>query len=153
VLVNKWDLHEKETNTARDYENELKKRLAPFNDVPILFISAKEKTRIFKAIETGLEVAENRRRKIGTSALNDVIQKAIEAYHPPVVRGNPVKIKYATQLPTPIPSFAFFCNFPDDIKTPYRNYLENQLRLQFEFSGVPIRIYFRKNRPGIIGSF
>jgi len=144
VLVNKWDLHEKETNTARDYENELKKRLAPFNDVPILFISAKEKTRIFKAIETGLEVADNRRRKIGTSALNDVIQKAIEAYHPPVVRGNPVKIKYATQLPTPIPSFAFFCNFPDDIKTPYRNYLENQLRLQFEFSGVPIRIYFRK---------
>ncbi|TMI61818.1 MAG: ribosome biogenesis GTPase Der [Bacteroidetes bacterium] len=144
VLVNKWDLHEKETNTARDYENELKKRLAPFNDVPILFISAKEKTRIFKAIETGLEVADNRRRKIGTSALNDVIQKAIEAYHPPVVRGNPVKIKYATQLPTPIPSFAFFCNFPDDIKTPYRNYLENQLRLQFEFLGVPIRIYFRK---------
>ena len=144
VLVNKWDLHEKETNTARDYEKELKKRLAPFNDVPILFISAKEKTRIFKAIETGLEVAENRRRKIGTSKLNDVIQKAIEAYHPPVVRGNPVKIKFATQLPTPIPSFAFFCNFPDDIKTPYRNYLENQLRLQFEFSGVPIRIYFRK---------
>src|SRR5204862_277109 len=144
VLVNKWDLHEKETNTARDYENELKKRLAPFNDVPILFISAKEKTRIFKAIETGLEVADNRRRKIGTSALNDVIQKAIEAYHPPVVRGNPVKIKYATQLPTPIPSFAFFYNFPDDIKTPYRNYLENQLRLQFEFLGVPIRIYFRK---------
>lgn len=144
VLVNKWDLHEKETNTARDYEKELKKRLAPFSDVPILFISAKEKTRIFKAIETGLEVAENRKRKIGTSALNDVIQKAIEAYHPPVVRGNPVKIKYATQLPTPVPSFAFFCNFPDDIKTPYRNYLENQLRLQFNLSGVPVRIYFRK---------
>jgi GTP-binding protein len=144
VLVNKWDLLPKETNTARDYEKELRNRLAPFNDVPILFISAKEKTRIFKAIETGLEVFENRRRRISTSELNNTIQKAIESYHPPVVRGNPIKIKYATQLPTPIPSFAFFCNFPDDIKTPYRNYLENQLRQQFDFSGVPVRIYFRK---------
>jgi GTP-binding protein len=144
VLVNKWDLHAKETNTARDYEKELKKRLAPFNDVPILFISAKEKTRIFKAIETALEVYENRKRRIGTSELNETVQNAIQAYHPPVVRGNPVKIKYATQLPTPVPSFAFFCNFPDDIKTPYRNYLENQLREQFNFSGVPVRIYFRK---------
>jgi GTP-binding protein len=144
VLVNKWDLLPKETNTARDYEKELKNRLAPFNDVPILFISAKEKTRIFKAIETGLEVFENRKRHISTSQLNDTIQKAIESYHPPVVRGNPIKIKYATQLPTVVPSFAFFCNFPDDIKTPYRNYLENQLREQFNFSGVPVRIYFRK---------
>lgn len=144
VLVNKWDILEKQTNTARDYEKELKNRLAPFNDVPIIFISAKEKTRIFKAIEVALEVFESRRRKIATSELNDTIQKAIEAYHPPVVRGNPVKIKYVTQLPTPIPSFAFFCNFPDDIKTPYRNYLENQLRQSFNFSGVPVRIYFRK---------
>jgi len=144
VLVNKWDLLPKETNTARDYEKELKNRLAPFNDVPILFISAKEKTRIFKAIEMGLEVFENRKRHISTSQLNDTIQKAIESYHPPVVRGNPIKIKYATQLPTAVPSFAFFCNFPDDIKTPYRNYLENQLREKFNFSGVPVRIYFRK---------
>jgi GTP-binding protein len=144
VLVNKWDLLKKETNTARDYAEELKRRLAPFNDVPILFISAKEKTRIFKAVEAALEVYENRRRKIPTSKLNDVMLKAVEQYHAPVVRGHQVKIKFVTQLPTATPSFAFFCNFPDDIKTPYRNYLENQLRQQFDLTGVPIRIYFRK---------
>lgn len=144
VLVNKWDLVEKETNTARDYERELKQRMAPFNDVPVLFISAKEKTRIFKAIETGLDVYENRKRKVATAKLNEVILKAIEAYHPPVVRGHPIKIKYITQLPTVVPSFAFFSNFPDDIKTPYRNYLENKLRENFTFTGVPIRIFFRK---------
>lgn len=144
VLVNKWDLVEKETNTARDYEKTLKQRLAPFTDVPIIFISAKEKTRIFKAIEVGLDVYESRKRKISTSELNDVMLKAIEGYHPPVVRGNPIKIKYITQLPTVVPSFAFFCNFPDDIKTPYKNYLENQLRQHFNFTGVPIRIFFRK---------
>jgi GTP-binding protein len=144
VLVNKWDLLKKETNTARDYAEELKRRLAPFNDVPILFISAKEKTRIFKAVEAALEVYENRRRKIPTSKLNDVMLKAVEQYHAPVVRGHQVKIKFVTQLPTATPSFAFFCNFPDDIKTPYRNYLENQLRQQFDLTGVPIRIFFRK---------
>jgi GTP-binding protein len=144
VLVNKWDLVAKQTNTAITYEKELKKRLAPFSDVPILFISALEKTRIFKAIETALQVYESRKRKVSTSLLNDVIGKAIEAYHPPVVRGHPIKIKFITQLPTVTPSFAFFCNFPEDIKTPYRNYLENQLREQFDFTGVPIRIYFRK---------
>lgn len=144
VLVNKWDLVEKQTNTARDYEKELRNRLAPFNDVPILFISAKEKTRIFKVIETALEVYENRQKKISTSELNETILKAIEAYHPPVVRGHPVKIKYITQLHTAIPSFAFFCNFPDDIKQPYKNYLENQLRDKFNFRGVPVRLFFRK---------
>lgn len=144
VLVNKWDLAEKETNTARDYEIMLKQKLAPFTDVPILFISAKEKTRIFKAIEIALEVAENRKRKIPTSALNEVILKAIESYHPPVVRGHPVKIKYVTQLPTAVPSFAFFCNFPDDVKQPYKNYLENKLRENFELKGVPIRLFLRK---------
>ncbi|MBM3915406.1 MAG: ribosome biogenesis GTPase Der [Sphingomonadales bacterium] len=144
VLVNKWDLVAKQTNTAVTYEKELKKRLAPFSDVPILFISALEKTRIFKSIETALEVYENRKRKVNTALLNNVIGKAIEAYHPPVVRGHPIKIKFITQLPTVTPSFAFFCNFPEDIKTPYRNYLENQLREQFQFTGVPIRIYFRK---------
>jgi GTP-binding protein len=144
VLVNKWDLVAKQTNTAITYERDLKKRLAPFSDVPILFISALEKTRIFKAIETALQVYENRKRRVNTSKLNDVIGKAIEAYHPPVVRGHPIKIKFITQLPTVTPSFAFFCNFPDDVKTPYRNYLENQLREQFEFTGVPLRIYFRK---------
>jgi GTP-binding protein len=144
VLVNKWDLLEKSTNTAKEYEKTLKERLAPFNDVPILFISAKEKTRIFKVIETGLEVYENRQRKISTSQLNDVILKAIEAYHPPVVRGHPVKIKYITQLPTVVPSFAFFSNYPDDIKLPYKNYLENKLREKFNYKGVPVRIFFRK---------
>ena len=144
VLVNKWDLVEKETNTARDYEKELKQRLAPFTDVPVLFVSAKEKTRIFKAIEVALEVYENRQKKIPTSELNDTMLKAIQSYHPPVVRGHPIKIKFVTQLPTAVPSFAFFCNYPDDIKQPYRNYLENQLRAQFKFTGVPLRIYFRK---------
>ena len=144
VLVNKWDLVEKETNSARDYEKTLKQKLAPFTDVPIIFISAKEKTRIFKAIEIALEVAENRKTKISTSQLNEVVLKAIESYHPPVVRGNPVKIKYVTQLPTAVPSFAFFCNFPDDIKQPYKNYLENKLRENFNLKGVPIRLFFRK---------
>jgi GTP-binding protein len=144
VLVNKWDLVEKETNTAKEYEKKLKERLAPFTDVPILFISALEKTRIFKAMEVALDVDANRRRKINTSELNEVMLKAVEAHHPPVVRGNPIKIKYITQLPTPVPSFAFFCNFPDDIKVPYRNYLENKLREHFHFTGVPVRIYFRK---------
>lgn len=144
VLVNKWDLLEKETNTAKEYEKTLKQRLAPFNDVPILFISAKEKTRIFKAIEVALQVYENRQRKVPTAKLNDVILKAIESYHPPVVRGHPIKIKYVTQLPTVVPSFAFFSNFPDDIKTPYKNYLENKLREHFNFTGVPVRLFFRK---------
>jgi len=144
VLVNKWDLLEKQTNTAREYEKELRNRLAPFNDVPILFISAKTKVRIYKVIETALEVFDNRQKKISTSELNETILKAIEAYHPPVVRGHPVKIKYITQLPTSIPSFAFFCNFPDDIKQPYKNYLENQLRDKFNFRGVPLRLFFRK---------
>lgn len=144
LLVNKWDLVAKETNTARDYEKELKQRLAPFSDVPVLFISALEKTRIFKAIETAISVYENRRKKIPTSALNDVMLKAVEAYHAPVVRGHAVKIKFVTQLPTQVPSFAFFCNFPDDIKQPYKNYLENQLRKNFDFTGVPVRLFFRK---------
>lgn len=144
VLVNKWDLVEKETNTARDYERELKQRMAPFSDVPVLFISAKEKTRIFKAIELALHVFENRQRKVPTAKLNDVILKAIESFHPPVVRGHPIKIKYITQLPTAVPSFAFFCNFPDDVKTPYKNYLENKLRENFDFTGVPLRLFFRK---------
>ena len=144
VLVNKWDLIEKETNTARDYEKVLKQKMAPFTDVPVLFISVVEKTRIFKAIEMGLEVFENRKRKVTTSELNEVMLKAVENYHAPVVRGHSIKIKFVTQLPTPVPSFAFFTNFPDDIKMPYKNYLENQLRAHFNFKGVPVRIFFRK---------
>jgi GTP-binding protein len=144
VLVNKWDLVNKETNTSKDYEKKLKEKMAPFTDVPILFISVKEKTRIFKVIETAMEVYEKRQRVIPTSVLNEVMLKAIESYNPPVVRGNPIKIKFITQLPIPVPSFAFFCNHPDDIKEPYKNYLENQLRNNFPFTGVPIRIFFRK---------
>ncbi len=144
VLVNKWDTVKKETNTAKEFEIELKKKLAPFSDVPILFISAKEKTRIFKAIEIGLEVYENRQQKIPTSQLNEVMLKAVEAYRAPVVRGHAIKIKYVTQLPTAVPSFAFFANFPDDIKNPYKNYLENKLRENFNLKGIPVRIFFRK---------
>lgn len=144
VLVNKWDLIEKSTNSARDFEATLKKKFAPFSDVPVIFISVTEKQRIFKSIEMALQVYENRTKKIPTAKLNDVMQRAIEAYHPPVVRGNAIKIKYVTQLPTHTPTFAFFCNYPDDIKTPYKNYLENQLRQHFDFTGVPIRIFFRK---------
>jgi GTPase len=144
VLVNKWDLLEKETNTAKAYEKDLKERLAPFTDLPILFISVIDKTRIFRAVEAALEVYENRQRKIPTSELNEVMLKAVESYHPPVVRGHPLKIKYITQLPTPVPSFAFFCNLPDDVKQPYKNYLENKLRENFQFTGVPLRLFFRK---------
>jgi GTPase len=144
VLVNKWDLVEKETNTARDYEKLLKEKIAPFTDVPIIFISAKEKMRIFKAMEVALDVYDNKTRRIATSQLNEIMLKAVEAYHAPVVRGNQVKIKYVTQLPTHVPSFAFFTNYPDDIKMPYKNYLENKLRENFNFKGVPVRIFFRK---------
>ncbi len=144
MLVNKWDAMEKETNTARDYEKKLKEKIAPFTDVPVLFISAKEKTRIFKAIEIALDVFESKQRKIPTSKLNDIMLKAVEAYHAPVVRGHAVRIKYVTQLPTHVPSFAFFCNYPDDIKQPYKNYLENKLRENFDLKGIPIRLFFRK---------
>jgi GTPase len=144
LLVNKWDLMEKETNTARDYETELKQRIEPFTDVPVLFISVKDKLRIFKAIELALEVYENRAKKIPTSALNDAMQEAVKAYHAPVVRGHAISIKYVSQLPAIVPSFAFFCNFPDDIKQPYKNYLENRLRESFNFQGVPVRLFFRK---------
>lgn len=144
MLVNKWDLLPKETNTARDYERELKERLAPFNDIPILFVSATEKLRIMQGIETALQVVDNKSRKIPTAQLNEFLQKAIAAFHPPVVRGVPVSIKYMTQLPTAVPSFAFFCNHPNDVKQPYKNYLENQLRKNFDFKGVPMRLFFRK---------
>lgn len=144
LLANKWDLLEKSTHTAKEYEKKLKEKIEPFTDVPVIFISAKEKMRIFKAMEIALQVYESRKRRIATSKLNEVMLKAVEAYHAPVVRGHTVKIKYITQLPTAVPSFAFFTNYPDDIKTPYKNYLENQLRSSFDFKGVPVRIFFRK---------
>jgi GTP-binding protein len=144
ILVNKWDLVEKETNTARDFEKEIKNKIAPFRDVPILFISALEKQRIFKSIELGLEVFENRKRKIKTSTLNDVMLEAIERYPPPAHRGRFVSIKYVTQLPTYYPAFAFFCSNPKHVRENYQNYLENQLREHFEFTGVPMSVFFRK---------
>lgn len=145
ILVNKWDVVEgKETNTARDYEKNLKERIAPFTDIPVVFTSAAEKTRIFQAIEKALEVFENRLRRITTSHLNEVMLKEIERFTPPVVRGHSVRIKFVMQIPTHTPAFAFYSNHPDEIKTPYRNFLENKLRSHFNFSGVPIKIFFRK---------
>lgn len=145
VLVNKWDLVEnKETNTARDYEKVLRDKLKPFSDVPILFTSATEKKRIFQAMEKALDVYESRRKRISTSQLNEIMLKEIERYTPPIVRGYSVKIKFVMQLPTHTPAFAFYSNHPDDIKQPYKNFLENKLRQHFDFTGVPIRIYFRK---------
>jgi GTP-binding protein len=144
ILVNKWDLVEKETNTARDFEKEVKERFAPFRDVPVVFVSALEKQRIFKAIEVALEVFENRSRKIKTAQLNEIMLEAIAKYPPPAYRGKLIKIKYVTQLPTYYPAFAFFCNHPKHVKKSYQNFLENQLRKHFNFTGVPIGIFFRK---------
>lgn len=145
VLINKWDLVEtKETNTARDYEKEIKHKLAPFSDVPVMFISAEEKKRIFQAMEKGLEVYENRKRRIPTSKLNEIMLKEINHFPPPMARGYSVKIKFVNQIPTAVPAFAFFSNHPEALKTSYRNFLENKLRSHFKFTGVPMRIFFRK---------
>jgi GTP-binding protein len=145
IMVNKWDLiKDKETNTARDYESAIKSRIAPFNDVPVIFASALEKQRIFKAVEMLMKVHKNRTQKIKTSELNEVMQEAIEKFPPPAHRGRQIKIKYVTQLPTYFPSFAFFCNHPKHVKESYRNYLENQLREHYDLSGVPINIHFRE---------
>ena len=144
VVINKWDLVAKSTNTAKEYEEHIKAKLAPFNDVPILFTSALEKQRIFKLVETVEEVFGNMKCKITTSVLNEVMLKEIEKYAPPAVSGKLVKIKYVTQLPTQTPSFAFFANHPKYIRDPYRNYLEKQLRKNFNFRGVPINIFFRE---------
>lgn len=144
ILVNKWDLMEKETNTARDFEEAIKKKIAPFNDIPIVFVSALEKQRIFKSIEKAFEVYENRQQKIKTSELNDLLLPAIDRVPPPSHRNRFIKIKYITQLPTYYPAFAFFCNHPKHVKENYKHYLENQLRKHFNFSGVPIGIFFRQ---------
>jgi GTPase len=143
ILVNKWDLIHKETNTARDYENEIRRRMAPFNDVPILFISALEKQRIFQAVEAALEVHANRKQRIKTSQLNDIILPIIEAIPPPSVTGRYPKFKYITQLPTDWPAFAFFVNNPNYVKDSYKQFLENQMRKHFNFKGVPIELYMR----------
>ncbi|HUM50344.1 MAG TPA: ribosome biogenesis GTPase Der [Chitinophagales bacterium] len=144
ILVNKWDAIEKDSKTILGYTEKIKEKIAPFTDIPILFISALEKQRIFQAIDTVLEVYNNRQIKIPTHKLNEVMLAEIEKYHPPAYRGEYIKIKYVTQLPTKVPSFAFFCNHPDYIKGAYKNYLENRMRANFPLSGVPINIFFRK---------
>ncbi len=144
VLVNKWDLVEKETNTPRDYENMIRKRLAPFTDFPILFVSALTKQRVHKALGEVMETYKRKTTKISTSQLNDFFLPLIQRFPPPAIKGKYIRIKYVTQLPTAVPSFAFFCNLPQYIKDPYKRFLENKLRDQFDFSGVPVRMFFRK---------
>ena len=144
VLVNKWDLIEKEKNTMEEYEAAIRAKLAPFNDVPVLFISALTKQRVFKAVETAMQVYRNRKQKISTAKLNEVMLAAIDNYPPPTVKGKYIRIKYVTQLPTPSPQFAFFCNLPQYIRDPYRRYLENKMRENFDLQGVPVQIYFRE---------
>lgn len=144
LLVNKWDLIDKDTSSTKKYEDAIRERLAPFNDLPVIFISALNKQRIHKALEVAMEVYENRTQKIPTSKLNDVMLEAIQKNPPPSNKGKYIKIKYVTQLPTHSPSFAFFCNLPQYIKDPYKRYVENQLRERFNLHGVPIRIFFRK---------
>lgn len=145
ILVNKWDLVEdKETNTVKQYTKQIKKAIEPFVDVPIIFISALTKQRIYKAIETAVEVYENRSKKIKTRKLNDVMLPIIEKTPPPAYKDKYVKIKFITQLPTPYPQFAFFCNLPQYVRDPYKRFLENKLRENFDFTGVPVTIFMRK---------
>jgi GTP-binding protein len=144
ILVNKWDLIEKDTKTTKEFEEKIRQKLAPFNDVPIVFTSVVEKQRIFKAVEAASKVYENKLKKIPTSKLNDVLLPIIEAYPPPAVKGKYVKIKYITQINGSSPMFAFFCNLPQYVKEPYKRFMENKLRDNFDFTGVPIQIYFRQ---------
>lgn len=144
VLVNKWDLVEKDTMTSVEYEAKLRNDLAPYNDVPILFTSVLTKQRIHKALEKAMEVHEHRIKKISTSVLNDVMLPIIESNPPPSLKGKYVKIKYVQQLPTHAPAFAFFCNLPQYVPESYKRFLENRLRQEFDFEGVPVRIFFRK---------
>jgi GTP-binding protein len=144
ILVNKWDLIEKETNTSLEFEKRIRDKTAPFNDLPIIFVSALTKQRLLKALELAKEVYENKRKKVSTSVLNEVMLKAIERHHPPTHRGLIIRIKYVTQVEGKVPTFLFFCNHPQHIKESYKRYLENQLRQHFDFSGVPINLFFRK---------
>ncbi len=145
VCVNKWDLVDKsEDNATKKYEEYVRKQFEPFDDVPVIFTSTVTKQRILKAMEEAIHVYENRTRKIPTSKLNQCIQQYVEEYRPPAVKGKFIKIKYATQLPTYYPTFALFCNLPQYIRDPYKRYIENRLRKDFDFCGVPIKIFFRK---------
>jgi GTP-binding protein len=143
ILVNKWDLVQNETNTARDYEQAIKNKMAPFDDVPVLFISVQEKQRIFQAVEVAMEVYENRTRRVKTAELNELMLGIIEATPPPSVKGRYPKFKYITQLPTPFPAFAFFVNNPNWVRDSYVQFLENQLRKHYNFKGAPIEMYMR----------
>ena len=144
ILVNKWDLIEKDTQSTRDYELKIRQELEPFTDVPILFISALTKQRLLKALEVTVQVFENRKQRIATSKFNDYMLKVIEGYPPPALKGKYVKIKYCMQLPTPTPQFVFFANMPQYVKEPYKRFLENKIRENWDFSGVPIDIYIRE---------
>jgi GTP-binding protein len=144
ILVNKWDLVEKDTMSTRDYEVKIREQLQPFTDVPILFISALTKQRLLKSLEETVKVFENRKQRIATSKFNDFMLKLIEAYPPPALKGKYVKIKYCMQLPTPTPQFVFFANLPQYVKEPYKRFLENKIRENWDFSGVPIDIYIRE---------
>lgn len=144
ILVNKWDLVEKDNKTMKDFEKVIRKEIEPFTDVPIVFISVLTKQRIYKAIETAVAVFENRSKRIKTRQLNDVLLPIIENNPPPAYKGKYVKIKYIMQLPTPQPQFAFFCNLPQYVRDPYKRFLENQLRKHFDFNGVPVSVYMRK---------
>ncbi|MCU0437920.1 MAG: ribosome biogenesis GTPase Der [Raineya sp.] len=144
LMVNKWDLVQKDTKTAKLFEDAIRKKLAPMDYIPIIFTSVVEKKRIFQAVERAVEVYENRKRRISTSQLNEVMLEVIEKYPPPFIKGKYVKIKYVTQLPTHTPTFAFFCNLPQYVQESYQRYLENQLRKHFDFEGVPLQLFFRK---------
>jgi GTP-binding protein len=144
ILVNKWDLVDKETNTAKAFEESIREKIAPFTDVPIIFTSVQNKQRIHKALEEVVQVYENRTRKIPTSKLNETMLDIINRNPPPSLKGKWIKIKFVTQLPTHAPSFAFFCNLPQYVKDPYKRFLENKLREKFNFTGVPIQIFMRK---------
>lgn len=144
ILVNKWDLIEKDTNTARDFEEKIRERIAPFTDVPILFVSAHEKQRLLKALELAQKVYESRSRKITTNELNEVMLGAVARHHPPAVRGRIIRIKYVTQIPAKVPTFLFFTNHPSHVQESYKRYLENQLRKHFDFRGVPVNLFFRQ---------
>jgi len=144
ILVNKWDLVEKEIGTTKIFEEQIREKIAPFSDVPILFVSALNKQRLLKGLETAIEVYNNRGQKISTSKLNDIMLPFIEKNPPPALKGKYIRIKYCTQLPVATPTFAFFANLPQYIKDPYKRFIENKLRENFDFSGVPIQIYFRK---------
>jgi len=144
ILVNKWDLVEKDTMSTKEYEEKIRKELEPFTDVPILFVSALTKQRLLKALETAVQVFESRKQRIATSKFNDLMLKIIENYPPPALKGKYIKIKYCMQLPTPTPQFVFFANLPQYVKDPYKRFLENKLRENYDFSGVPIDIYIRE---------